>query len=139
LSFVAWLCTLGPDAVADPDLPIRMAEKALADHRADVQQYGLGTLGAALYRAGRIDEAIGRLNESEKAFGGSGLPQDWAFLAMAHHKKGDSKEALRWLSKLRSYRPDLTFGMKPEVAEIQILHREAEAVIAGRSPDPARR
>jgi hypothetical protein len=58
---------------------------------------------------------------------------------MAHHKKGHADEALRWLGKLRSYSPDLTFGMKPEHSEIRILRREAEAVIAGRPPDPAGR
>jgi WD40 repeat protein/tetratricopeptide (TPR) repeat protein len=138
-SMVAWLCSIGPDAVADPGIPIRMAEKALADGRADVKQYALGTLGAALYRAWRFDEAMGRLDESVKGSGGVGIPQDWAFLAMAHYKKGHTDEALRWLGKLRGYSPDMTLGMKPEHSEIRTLRREAEAVIAGRPPDPPRR
>ena len=136
LGMVSWLCVLGPDAVADASVPIRLAEKALADDRADVKRYALGTLGAALYRAGQFDEAIGRLDQSVKDNGGVGNPQDWAFLAMAHHKKGHTDESLRWLGKLRGYSPEMALGMKPEHSEIRILRKEAEAVIADRRPDP---
>ena len=51
---VAWSCVLAPDAVPDPEAPVRMAEKALKDtDDEDLKATILNTLGAALYRAGR--------------------------------------------------------------------------------------
>jgi tetratricopeptide (TPR) repeat protein len=112
-----------------------MAEKALAGFPPQLRRTSLNTLGAALYRAGRIDEAIVRLDESVKASGGVGVPQDWAFLAMAHRKKGNDDEARRWLEKLRSHKPDEKAGFSTDVVECRILLREAEALL-GDSPDP---
>jgi hypothetical protein len=85
LNNAAWWCTLVPDAVADLTGPVQMAEAAVAGYPADRKRLALNTLGAALYRAGRIDEAIVRLVESVKASGATGIPQDWVYLAMAHH------------------------------------------------------
>jgi hypothetical protein len=57
------------------------------------------------------------------------LPQDWAFLAMAHHRLGHRDEARRWLEKLQD---------RPSVAdsadfwnelEVRLLRSEAEAVV----------
>jgi hypothetical protein len=45
----------------------------------------LETLGAALYRAGRYDEAIRRVQEGIRAAGWSAA-SDHAFLSMAHHR-----------------------------------------------------
>ena len=134
LNNAAWYCTYAPDAVADLAVPVQMAEKALAAYPAEQKRFALNTLGAALYRAGRIDEAIVRLDESVKASGGVGVPQDWAFLAMAHHKKGNADEARRWLEKLRSHKPDKKTGFSTDVVECRILLREAEALLRETPP-----
>ena len=136
LNPVAWLCTYASDAMADLTVPVQMAEAALVDYPADQKRFALNTLGAALYRAGRIDEAIARLDESVKASGGAGVPQDWVFLAMAHHKKGNADAARRWLEKARSHRPDEKAGLSSDLVECRILLREAEALL--REPPPAR-
>ena len=136
LNNAAWYCTYAPDAVADLAVPVQMAEKALAGYPPQLKRLALNTLGAALYRAGRIDEAIARLDESVKASGGVGVPQDWAFLAMAHHKKGNDDEARRWLEKLRSHKPDEKAGFSTDVVECRIFLREAEALL--RETPPAR-
>ena len=60
---VAWSCVLGPDAVADREAPVRLAELAVAGLPADQRPISLNTLGAALYRAGRFEESIRRLEE----------------------------------------------------------------------------
>ena len=120
LDYAAWCCIFAPDAVPDLTVPVLMAEAAVAGYPADQKRSALNTLGAALYRAGRIDEAIARLDERVEAFGG-GFPADWAFLAMAHHKKGHAEEARRWLEKTRADDKD-----KPEA---RILLREAEALL----------
>ncbi|HKI20655.1 MAG TPA: hypothetical protein VKA15_22385, partial [Isosphaeraceae bacterium] len=99
----AWYCALGADALADLNAPVRMAETALAGYAPNQKRFALNTLGAALYRAGQVDEAIRRLEESVRAAGGVGVPQDWAFLVMAYWKKGNGEAARLWLDKLLTY------------------------------------
>jgi WD40 repeat protein len=134
LNNAAWYCTYAPDAVADLAVPVQMAEKALAVYPPDQKPAALNTLGAVLYRAGRIDEAIARLDESVKASGGVGGPQDWAFLAMAHHKKGNDDEARRCLEKLRSFKLDEKVAFSKDAVEVRMFLREAEALIRETSP-----
>ena len=133
---VAWSCVLAPDAVADREAPVRLAEAALAGHpeggrqRSDV----LKTLGAALYRAGRFEDAIRRLDESIQTRGDGGDPKGFAFLALAHHRLGRRDEAERWHDKLVAYQPEEGFDFSRDDVEIRILHREAESVILGSPP-----
>jgi Flp pilus assembly protein TadD len=75
---LAWACVLAPDAVADPEVPVRLALLAIEKYPQETRWFALNTLGVALYRAGRYEEAITRLNESIVAQGGEGVPQDWA-------------------------------------------------------------
>jgi len=133
-NWVASHCVLAADALPDLSAPVRMAEVALAAFGPSEKRNALGTLGAALYRAGRFAEAIGRLEESVRERGGVGVPQDWAFLAMAHWRKANGAAARRWLDKLRSYKPGATSGFVPEVVEIGILRSEAEALVHDSPP-----
>ena len=129
---VAWILVLIGDEMSDHDAAISLAEEALAGIPEQGRADALGTLGAALYRAGRFEEAIRRLDEGIGGQDGQGLPQNWAFLAMAHHRLGHQAEARRWLDRFRndqapeggSYWNDL---------EIRLLRREAESLIL----DPA--
>jgi WD40 repeat protein/tetratricopeptide (TPR) repeat protein len=128
----AW--ALAPGPAGDPAAPLRLAEVAAAP---DTGFYGdLGekadavtTLGAALVRAGRPAEAIGRLEEAIRARGGSDSPRDWAFLALAHHRLGHRTEARRWLDRLREHRPNEDPARFWDELEIRLLRSEAEAVI----------
>jgi WD40 repeat protein/serine/threonine protein kinase/tetratricopeptide (TPR) repeat protein len=133
LNNAAWFCTYAPDAVEDLAVPVQMAEAALARYPANLKRVALNTLGAALYRSGRVDKAIERLDESVRESGGGGVPQDWVYLAMAHYKKGNGKEAGRWLEKVRTYvneKPQ--FGS--DLVESRILLREAEALMRENPP-----
>jgi tetratricopeptide (TPR) repeat protein len=89
-SNVAWVCSLAPGAVDDPTAPARLAEPAT---RVDLRPAVKNTLGAALYRAGRYDEAVEKLTAAAKAIPPNGTPWDWVFLAMAHHRLGHRHEA----------------------------------------------
>jgi len=133
-SGVAWACSLAPDVVAEHNVPVRVAEAALENVSDDWKNFSTTCLGAALFRAGRYDEAIRLLNESGEADGGPGVPQVWAFLAMAHHRKGDAAEARRWLDKLLSYRPGASASFFWDDVEVQLLRREAESVVLGGAP-----
>jgi eukaryotic-like serine/threonine-protein kinase len=124
---VAWDCVVAPDAVADPEMPVRLAERAVGE--APESAACLNTLGAALYRAGRFSEAIHRLEEGIRQRGGESSPQDWVFLALAHHRLGQHAEAHAWLDRLRTYQPDRSDAAYWNELEIRLLRREAEAVI----------
>ena len=126
---VAWYCVLGPDAVADREAPVRLAELAV-NQAPEAEKPGLlNTLGAALYRAGRFEESIRRLEEGIQKQRGESAPQDWAFLALAHHQLGHRPEARRWLDRFRTYRANQNAGAFWNELEIRLLRREAEALI----------
>jgi hypothetical protein len=131
---VAWSCVLVPDAVADREAPIRLAEAALARWSEGEKSDVLDTLGAALYRAGRFEEAIRRLNEGSQTRGGEGVPKRFAFLAMAHHRLGHQGDAKHWLDKLIASQVNEAAGSIWDQVENRILRREAESVILGSRP-----
>jgi WD40 repeat protein/serine/threonine protein kinase/tetratricopeptide (TPR) repeat protein len=131
-NLVAAICVLGPYAVADPESPVRLADSALQGLDQTDPDYPdvSNTLGAALYRAGRFDEAIRRLEEALKARGGGqGHPTDWACLAMAHHRLGHRAEARRWLDRLRDDQAIANPARSWDEVEIRLLRSEAEAVV----------
>jgi WD40 repeat protein/tetratricopeptide (TPR) repeat protein len=128
---LAWACVLGPHAVADLDQPVKLAEKAVG--QANSREH-LTTLGAALYRAGKLDAALRRLNEAIKVGGKGGDAFDWLFLAMAHHRLGHAKEASLWLQKavkdIDDPRGTIDWDHR---LTLQLLRREAEALIQGKA------
>jgi WD40 repeat protein/Flp pilus assembly protein TadD len=94
---VAWACCLAPGAVSDTARLVRLAERAVAGEPADPMR--LNTLGAALYRAGRFDEAARQLEEAVRVHGHEGNPEDWLFLALVNQRLDKPAEARRWLTK----------------------------------------
>ena len=98
---------------------------APANHRPTL----LNTLGAALYRARRFEESIRRLEEGIRGRGGKSLPQDWAFLALAHQQLGHGAEARRWLDRFHTYKEDENPDSFWNELEVRLLCREAEATI----------
>jgi WD40 repeat protein/tetratricopeptide (TPR) repeat protein len=126
---VAWDCLLAPGAVANRAAPVRLAEFAVNDAPEAEKPNSLNTLGAALYRAGRFEEAIRRLQEGIRKRGGESLPRDWVFLAMAHHRLGHDTEARRWLDRLRAHRPNENPDAFWTELEIRLLRSEVEALI----------
>ena len=93
----------------------------------------LSTLGAGLYRAGRFEEAVQRLNESMQGRHGEGLPQGFAFLALAHYRLGHYDEAKHWLDKLVTTQPKESFDISMEDMEIRILSHEVQSLNLGNS------
>ena len=100
---VAWTCVLLPDAAPDLSRAVTLANKAV---EGDSDSLSHSTaLGAALYRAGRFDDAARRLTELDE------LMQDpdsssqtspaycWFFLAMTHHRLGHHKAAREYFDK----------------------------------------
>jgi len=92
------------------------------------------TIGVALYRAGRYEEAIGHLAESDRLLrldpergGPVGSPADQAFLAMAHHRLGHGAEAAEAMERLGRLMQETSAALRPEN---QAFLAEAEAVLA---------
>ena len=75
-SRVAFTCVLAPDAVADPEIAIRLARSAVRDASAANKAFPLATLGAALYRAGRIRRGDPLTGRRTGLVRGPGLPGD---------------------------------------------------------------
>jgi WD40 repeat protein/tetratricopeptide (TPR) repeat protein len=123
--FLVYLLTLGPDGAVDPSLSVRLAEAALRALTKGDALWAERYLGSALYRAGRYDEAVRRLEPNAKAGG----PWDWAFLAMSHHHLGQDTEARRWLDRLRTRARSTGPHALLDDLEFDLLRREAETVV----------
>jgi tetratricopeptide (TPR) repeat protein len=124
---VAWYSVLVAGEEPNFGESVRLAELAVNGAPEVHKAVFLNTLGAALYRAGRFEEAVRRLDDGiQKRRGVSGA-EAWVFLALAHHRLGHHKEARLWLDRFRDYLPDRA-GFWREL-EIRLLRSEAEAVI----------
>ncbi len=138
-------CLLAPEAGDDLSVPRRLAEfAARREPRSGWMQY---VLGLAYYRTDDFDRAIQSLEQSIKVDGGwTGSPLNWPVLAMAHHRLGHEREARAWLEKARTARGDRARAIVPAAVavphdreEFQILLRQAEELIEGKTTDPAAR
>jgi serine/threonine protein kinase/tetratricopeptide (TPR) repeat protein len=138
-----WACGLAPNAVADPAAHVRWAEKLVA---AETGAYApVVRLGAALYRAGRFEDARARLRAAQAMY----KPADEQmttqaytcyFLAMVEQHLGHTKEARAWLNKAGDKSP--TAEPTPAAGSssaplvpwnrrltLDLLRREAEALL----------
>jgi serine/threonine protein kinase/Flp pilus assembly protein TadD len=99
-SLTLWTCVLAPNAVGNP---LALASGAAKTARTEPRPMQVAnTLGAALYRAGRYDEAARQLtwaNTLNPDPYRTSLILTWFFLAMTHHHLGHALEAQQWLDK----------------------------------------
>jgi Flp pilus assembly protein TadD len=131
---LASLLALGPGGQDDYRPPMACFEKRLTDRAklpALSRCYFPNALGGLLLRAGRIDEAISRLNESMAVADEARLeelPTNWVYLALAYARKGDRVQARHWLERLSAWHPNslATFW---DLQELGLLRSEAEALI----------
>jgi WD40 repeat protein len=139
-AYVSWACALGPGSGVGPANLVRLAERA---HAGNPGQYTyLRSLSACLFRAGRYEEALQRLQEARKAQADS--PMTWLLLALVHQKLGHAAEARRWLRRA-SQRIDEVLGDQSrathwtELAGLRLLQREAAAAVGERATPESRR
>ena len=129
LNDMSWGTVVKPQATAAAyELALKQAQRA--DELNPNSMYALNTLGIALYRAGRFNEAVGALKRAvELHLKSDGNPYEGnlAFLAMSHHRLGNRAEAERYLKELR------TVMNRPEAvltAEEHNFLAEAEQTVA---------
>lgn len=118
-----WVCVLLADAV-EAKTVLRQAERMA---QANPGRYPTArTLGAALCRAGRPDEAIERLKEAVALQ--EDAPSAWLFLALVYRDRKQPDEAKPWLEKavkwLEKNGPSVPW---PQRLELELLRRQAEA------------
>jgi tetratricopeptide (TPR) repeat protein len=139
--WVAWTSALAGDAVGDRDRPVELAAAAC---RSDPQaERHAVCLGAALYRAGRFGEAIACLNEARAQAQRAASPATSSspaypcfFLALAHHRLGQGRQAREWLAEAVRRTEQETQNDRirwNRRATLQLLRREAEAVVTGQT------
>jgi Flp pilus assembly protein TadD len=92
-------------------------------------------LGALLFRAGRHEQAVKRLQEAvQKSPAKRGSAFDWLSLAMAQQKLGQSEDAkscqanAEELLKAEEMAESQTWKQQ---LELKLLHREAKALVTG--------
>jgi WD40 repeat protein/tetratricopeptide (TPR) repeat protein/tRNA A-37 threonylcarbamoyl transferase component Bud32 len=140
LNDTAWACVYAPDALPDLGQAVALAEKAVA---ASKQYAYLNTLGTVLYRAGRWQDAIARLEEGMKVHGQGGNAGDWLFVAMAHHRLGHAAEGRKWLDRAAGWLRQFDAGKINDSfygstlswnhrLELLLFAREVETLIEGK-------
>jgi WD40 repeat protein/tetratricopeptide (TPR) repeat protein len=134
----AQVFALGPKGLDDYRVPIAWMESRLSAVPAPrplLRHLFSNALGGLLLRAGRLDEAIVRINEGIAAAKEVEMPTDWAYLALAQARKGKLVEARQMLERLRGWRPDssTTFW---DLQEVTLLRSEAEALVGSGKEEP---
>jgi WD40 repeat protein/Flp pilus assembly protein TadD len=138
VQLAAWTCVLGVAAKDDAVRALAAAQRAaLAEPKNHAR---LLTVGAALYRAGRFDDAVRKLDESTKVWGKDDTVWDWLFLAMSHHRLGQHRlaegywtKASRWMDQAGGRTPATALSWSNQM-ELSLLRREAEALLDGKNP-----
>jgi hypothetical protein len=129
-SWATWTSVLGPGGLDDYVPVLRAAEKAFGPKP---NVYQLNTLGLIVYRAGRFEDAVKRMEETvalrDKADPDHDLfiACDSCILAMAHARLGHADEARNLLGKAVANLGRVKGG--PFRKEIELLRREAEEVV----------
>jgi hypothetical protein len=142
---IASNCALGPLDASMISAAVRLGEIALARVENDTtpgvrgQKYAeLNTVGSVLFRAGRVKEAIVRLEQAIQNRAPYELVHDELFLAMANHRLGNHKEADRYLRIAREwmdrYRNPAAVCGSLAAGQVGPIHT-ATALLAER-PDP---
>ncbi|MFI5459448.1 MAG: protein kinase [Isosphaerales bacterium] len=128
-------CAIGPAPDVEPERLVQWAESALAALKKPLH---LHALGLALYRTGRLDESIRRLEEADTSAGDEVTSmQNRLVLAMAHQRRGHAATARALLAEVAAWWAAIGVGKSERPAGLPaldwmallVLRREAEALI----------
>jgi WD40 repeat protein/Tfp pilus assembly protein PilF len=123
---LAWFHVTAPAALRDVGEAVTLAERAV--RLLPGQWTYHNTLGAAYYRAGRYRDAVPVLEASLKGGAGQYDAFDLYFLALCHHRLGDSSQAHHCLRRAQTWHKRRAAGLDRQSAqELERFRVEAEA------------
>jgi serine/threonine protein kinase/tetratricopeptide (TPR) repeat protein len=123
---LAWFLAATPELrLRDARKAVELAAKAVRSSPKTANYWN--TLGVARYRAGDDRAAISALETSMK-LGGGGDGYDWFFLATAHWRLDERKEARAWFDRAVQWMDK----SMPDNAELRRFRAEAEAMLGAR-------
>jgi len=106
VSFIAWVGSVAPGGVDDPEALVQLAGPAARDVRGDDEAaFARVALGAALYRAGRPADAIQTLATIPDTTDPVVTIESKILLGMAHHQLGHHDDARRLLKEVALDKP----------------------------------
>jgi tetratricopeptide (TPR) repeat protein len=134
LYFLTRMCALAAKSPADTAQMVKWGEAAVANQTGG---WWFHVLAAAHFRAGQYPEALRRIEESEKTgWGGLGSAQNAVLRAMTQFKQGEAGPARASLKQGIERMEDFKNSIRnqldlatPDWYELQVLRREAEALI----------
>jgi Flp pilus assembly protein TadD len=126
LNTQAWLAVTGPESTRNVEWGLALARKAVAAKPGDA--IFINTLGVALYREGKYDEAVTTL-ESNVPNNAEFAGFDQVFLAMSYHRLGRSEDARQALKAALDWRSKQESLSASYDAEFQAFRAEAEALL----------
>ena len=129
----------------DPAEVLKLAQKAAdaAPKRGSIHH----TLGCALLRAGRYEDAIKTLQQAIELKKGEGTAWDWLVLAIAHHHLKQNGEARKYLDQSVAWMDRHLKGNEPipgwsqpyrwpARVQLSLFRGEAEKLILGKPAAP---
>jgi WD40 repeat protein len=123
---IAWTCAVKEGSVRDLQPLLRRAERAV---NADPQSADeLRRLAVLLYRAGRFDTALQRLEELTRLKEGKVEARDRLLMALAAQRLGRNTDAKKWLEMAEEMGREKSASW-PDRLVYETLHREAAALI----------
>jgi eukaryotic-like serine/threonine-protein kinase len=120
---IAWILITCPENIRDSDEAVKLA-KAATDARPGEWSFH-NTLGIALYRAGRLTDALEELNKSLKGSAGKTDGFDLYFLAMAAHRQGAAEAAQRYFARAVAWQRAQTNLPAGQARELDAFSAEA--------------
>jgi tetratricopeptide (TPR) repeat protein len=138
LALMAWTCALVPNAVSDFTPLLQLTHESRDGEPKDYFQ--ARALGAVLYRAGKVEEAVRQLNRAAQMRNGP-APAVWLLLALAQHglKQDDEarrqlNQAVQWFEQASGQKSGAAVALPwdrlpwHEQLAFRVLHREATAL-----------
>lgn len=120
---LGWLlANCADEDLRKPDQAVAAARRA-TDLTPESSTYW-NTLGVALYRAGKWDDAIVALRQAEQ-FRSNGHALDWFFLAMAHWQKNEREKARKYSERAIQWMDQNV----PDNLELRAFRTEVQALL----------
>lgn len=124
---LAWALAIAPEAPRDAKAAVSLAEKAVS--LAPENAAYANTLGVAHHRAGRYRDAIAILRADLKKAEDRNLAYDLYFLAMSHHRLGETERAKDYFEWAVPWMETQEGAAADSIDELNMLRAEVEELL----------